>query len=49
VIVVFAEGAGLPMPIIGACAATGVFVFRVIAMLRHWTAPGAITWRARPR
>jgi uncharacterized membrane protein YeiH len=31
----------LPMPVVAAGAAVLVFAFRVVAMVRHWTAPRA--------
>jgi uncharacterized membrane protein YeiH len=33
----------LPMPVVATCAAVMVFLFRIVAMLRHWTAPRAWT------
>lgn len=30
-----------PVPIVATCAAVLVFLFRLVAMLRHWTAPSA--------
>jgi len=31
----------LPMPVVATAAAVLVFGFRILAMLRHWTAPRA--------
>ena len=36
-----AHQADLPMPVVATGAAVFVFLFRVVAMLRHWTAPRA--------
>jgi uncharacterized membrane protein YeiH len=47
VVVASAYHTSLNMPIVAACAAVLVFVFRIIAMLRHWTAPRA--WEAKGR
>jgi uncharacterized membrane protein YeiH len=44
VIVVLADRADLPMPAVATGAALAVFAFRLVAMWRHWTAPGA-PWR----
>jgi uncharacterized membrane protein YeiH len=41
VIVAVAHHLDLPMPAIATGAAVLVFLFRIIAMLRHWTAPRA--------
>ncbi|MGW3809691.1 trimeric intracellular cation channel family protein [Micromonospora sp. NPDC005113] len=41
VIVAGAHQLDLPMPVIATCAAVLVFLFRIVAMLRHWTAPRA--------
>ena len=41
VVVAGAYQADLPMPVIATCAAVLVFLFRIVAMLRHWTAPHA--------
>lgn len=41
VIVAGAYPTSLPMPVVAAGAAVFVFAFRVVAMLRHWTAPHA--------
>jgi uncharacterized membrane protein YeiH len=38
---------GLPMPVVAPVAAVFVFAFRVLAMVRHWTAPQAWTRRRR--
>lgn len=46
VIVAAAHEAGLPMPGIAAGAAVFVFAFRLVAMLRRWTAPRA--WQRGP-
>jgi uncharacterized membrane protein YeiH len=46
-VVAVADRTGLTMPIVAAGAAVGVFVLRLVAMWRHWTAPSAINWRAR--
>ncbi|WP_328476153.1 trimeric intracellular cation channel family protein [Actinoplanes sp. NBC_00393] len=45
VLIVVAHHAGWPMPVVATGAAAGVFAFRIVAMLRHWTAPGAYNWR----
>ncbi|WP_436534623.1 trimeric intracellular cation channel family protein [Actinoplanes sp. HUAS TT8] len=45
VLVATADRAGLPMPVIATGAALAVFLFRILAMVRHWTAPTAFTWR----
>jgi uncharacterized membrane protein YeiH len=37
----------LPMPVVATTAAVLVFLFRVVAMLRHWTAPRA--WQRKGR
>jgi uncharacterized membrane protein YeiH len=37
----------LPMPVVATCAAVLVFLFRIVAMLRHWTAPRAWTREGR--
>src|ERR1044071_3457604 len=42
--VVGADRASLNIPLVAASAAVGVFALRIVAMLRHWTAPGAINW-----
>ena len=47
VIVAGAHHAGLPMPVIATGAAVSVFLFRIVAMLRHWSAPRA--WNRRGR
>ena len=47
VVVVLAHGVGLPVPVVATCAAAAVFLFRIVAMLRHWTAPRA--WEPRRR
>ncbi|GIF04985.1 trimeric intracellular cation channel family protein [Actinoplanes siamensis] len=44
-VVALAYRAELPMPVVATCAAVAVFLFRIIAMVRHWTAPTAITYR----
>jgi uncharacterized membrane protein YeiH len=41
VVVVVADMVGLPMPAVATGAAVAVFVFRIVAMMRHWTAPRA--------
>jgi uncharacterized membrane protein YeiH len=41
VIVAAAYDSGLPLPAVAIGAAVFVFLFRVVAMLRHWTAPRA--------
>src|SRR5919107_946379 len=41
VVVAGAYRTDLPMPIVATCAAVLVFLFRIVAMLRHWTAPRA--------
>jgi uncharacterized membrane protein YeiH len=46
-VVVIADRIGLTMPAVATGAAVGVFALRIAAMLRHWTAPGAFTWRRR--
>ncbi|MBD0324474.1 MAG: TRIC cation channel family protein [Aldersonia sp.] len=47
VVVAGAYQANLPMPIVASCAAVLVFLFRIVAMLRHWTAPHARAGQAR--
>ncbi|MCW3841171.1 TRIC cation channel family protein [Micromonospora yasonensis] len=36
-----ARDTDLPMPVVATGAAVLVFLFRIVAMLRHWTAPRA--------
>ncbi|WP_238018140.1 TRIC cation channel family protein [Dactylosporangium sp. AC04546] len=40
-VVAAAHHTALPMPAVATAAAVAVFVFRIVAMLRHWTAPRA--------
>ena len=47
VIVVAAHHTGLPMPVVATGAAVLVFLFRIVAVLRHWTAPRAWVRRGR--
>jgi uncharacterized membrane protein YeiH len=44
-VVAVAYQAGLPVPVVATGAAVFVFLFRIVAMLRHWTAPRA--WERR--
>ncbi|MFI1990990.1 trimeric intracellular cation channel family protein [Actinoplanes sp. NPDC020271] len=46
-IVAVADRAGLHMPVIATSAALAVFLFRILAMVRHWTAPTAPAGRKR--
>jgi uncharacterized membrane protein YeiH len=46
-LVAAAHHTSLPMPVIATCAALFVFVFRLVAMFRHWTAPHA--WESKRR
>ena len=41
IVVAAADEANLPMAVIATAAAVFVFLFRIAAMLRHWTAPRA--------
>ena len=41
IIVAAAHHTDLPMPVVATAAAVLVFLFRIVAMLRHWTAPHA--------
>jgi uncharacterized membrane protein YeiH len=41
IVVAAAYDTDLPMPVVATCAAVLVFLFRIVAMLRHWTAPHA--------
>jgi len=41
VVVAGAHHAELAVPVVAAGAAVFVFLFRIVAMLRHWTAPRA--------
>ena len=45
IVVAGAYHTDLPMPVVATCAAVLVFLFRIVAMLRHWTAPRA--WQPR--
>ncbi len=45
-VIAAAHHTSLPLPVVAAGAAGLVFLFRLVAMLRHWTAPQAWT---RPR
>jgi uncharacterized membrane protein YeiH len=47
IIVAAAHHTDLPMPVVATCAAVLVFVFRIVAMVRHWTAPRA--WERKDR
>jgi uncharacterized membrane protein YeiH len=47
VVVAGAHHTDLPIPVVATSAAVLVFLFRVVAMLRHWTAPRA--WEPRSR
>jgi uncharacterized membrane protein YeiH len=47
VVVVLADEVGLPIPVVATGAAVAVFLLRILAMLRHWTAPRA--WEPRRR
>ncbi|MEU8235539.1 trimeric intracellular cation channel family protein [Actinoplanes sp. NPDC048967] len=47
VVIAATHGSGLPLPVVATGAAVLVFLFRIVAMLRHWTAPRA-GGRARP-
>jgi uncharacterized membrane protein YeiH len=47
IVVAGAYHTDLPMHVVAACAAVLVFLFRIVAMLRHWTAPRA--WQRRGR
>lgn len=47
VVVAGAHHTDLPMPVVATCAAVLVFLFRIVAMLRHWTAPRA--WERKGR
>ncbi|MEV4640026.1 trimeric intracellular cation channel family protein [Actinoplanes sp. NPDC049548] len=47
VMVAVAHEADLATPVVAAGAATFAFLFRVVAMVRHWTAPSA--WEPRRR
>jgi uncharacterized membrane protein YeiH len=47
VVVAGAHHTDLPMPVVATCAAVLVFLFRIVAMLRHWTAPRAWTREGR--
>lgn len=47
VVVAGAYHTSLPMPVVATCAAVLVFLFRLVAMLRHWTAPRA--WQRKAR
>jgi uncharacterized membrane protein YeiH len=46
-IVAAAHHTDLPVPVVATSAALFVFVFRIVAMVRHWTAPRA--WEPRGR
>ena len=46
-VVVAAHHTDLPMPVVATGAALFVFVFRFVAMVRHWTAPHA--WEPKGR
>lgn len=46
-LVAAAHHTDLPMPVVATVAAVLVFAFRIVAMLRHWTAPRA--WEPRTR
>jgi uncharacterized membrane protein YeiH len=48
-VVVVADRWGHAVPAVATAAAVGVFAFRMIAMWRHWTAPGAVRWRSNAR
>jgi uncharacterized membrane protein YeiH len=41
IVVAGAHHTDLPTPVVATCAAVMVFLFRIVAMLRHWTAPHA--------
>jgi uncharacterized membrane protein YeiH len=45
IVVAGAYQAGLAIPVVEVSAAVLVFLFRIVAMLRHWTAPRA--WERR--
>lgn len=47
-IVAAAHHTDLPMPVVATCAALFVFLFRIVAMVRHWTAPRAWEPGRRP-
>lgn len=47
IVVAGAHHTDLPMPVVATCAAVLVFAFRILAMLRHWTAPRAWTRQRR--
>jgi uncharacterized membrane protein YeiH len=44
-VVAVAHHTDLPMPVVAGCAAVLVFGFRIVAMVRHWTAPHA--WKGQ--
>jgi uncharacterized membrane protein YeiH len=47
IVVAVAHHINLPMPVVATCAAALVFALRVVAMVRHWTAPHA--WERKGR
>jgi uncharacterized membrane protein YeiH len=47
VVVAAAHRTDVPMPVVATCAAVLVFLFRIVAMLRHWTAPRAWVHKGR--
>lgn len=48
-LVAAAHRTDLPMPVVATAAAVFVFAFRIVAMVRHWTAPLAREPRQEPR
>ena len=47
VVVAAAHHTDLPMPVVATSAAVLVFLLRIVAMVRHWTAPRAWVHKGR--